>query len=198
MYLALLASSEGAAGAPMSPFEVNFGLFFWTWIVFAFLLFILSKFAFGPITAAVEAREKALEDFNKAIEINTNLVKVYKLRSDCYYMLDRPEDADRAGLRGRKLAQAVDRAVDGANPVQEAPLEEGAPVGTARARHRQRVRGAVIQHRADAKSMRHERLGVTLVVARKLREAAGAVQQHDHRPRLRTGCRIASHRHAGA
>ncbi len=34
MYLALLVSSEGATGAPLSPFEVNFGLFFWTWLVF--------------------------------------------------------------------------------------------------------------------------------------------------------------------
>ena len=38
MYLTLLASSEGAAGAPMSPFEVNFGLFFWTWLVFGVAL----------------------------------------------------------------------------------------------------------------------------------------------------------------
>ena len=37
-------------------------LMFWTLLIFVVLYFILSKFAFGPITAAVEAREKALEE----------------------------------------------------------------------------------------------------------------------------------------
>lgn len=40
----------------------NYGLMFWTLVIFVVLLFVLSKFAFGPITAAVEAREKALQD----------------------------------------------------------------------------------------------------------------------------------------
>jgi F-type H+-transporting ATPase subunit b len=34
----------------------------WTTVVFIGLLFVLKKFAFGPLFAAVEAREKALED----------------------------------------------------------------------------------------------------------------------------------------
>ena len=42
--------------------DVNGGLMFWTLIIFVALMFILSKYAFGPITAAVEARERALED----------------------------------------------------------------------------------------------------------------------------------------
>ena len=42
-----------------------YGLMFWTLIIFVLLLVVLSKFAFGPITAAVEARERALE---KAID----------------------------------------------------------------------------------------------------------------------------------
>lgn len=36
-------------------------LMFWTLAIFLILFFILRRFAFGPITAAVEAREKALE-----------------------------------------------------------------------------------------------------------------------------------------
>jgi len=42
--------------------SLQFNLMFWTLIIFVLLYFILSKFAFKPITAAVEAREKALED----------------------------------------------------------------------------------------------------------------------------------------
>ncbi len=40
----------------------NYGLMVWTLLIFVLLLFVLARFAFKPITAAVEAREKALED----------------------------------------------------------------------------------------------------------------------------------------
>jgi F-type H+-transporting ATPase subunit b len=40
----------------------NYGLMVWTLVIFLILLFVLSKFAFKPIIAAVEAREQALED----------------------------------------------------------------------------------------------------------------------------------------
>jgi F-type H+-transporting ATPase subunit b len=53
------AAAEGAKPGLLSP---SGGLMFWTLIIFVILAFILSKFAFKPITEAVEAREKALED----------------------------------------------------------------------------------------------------------------------------------------
>ena len=40
----------------------NTGVMFWTLIIFVVLLVVLSRFAFKPLTAAVEAREKALEE----------------------------------------------------------------------------------------------------------------------------------------
>jgi len=58
---ALAAQEEHAAG-PVNLLEPKAGLMFWTLIVFLLLLFVLSKFAFKPLFAAVEAREKALED----------------------------------------------------------------------------------------------------------------------------------------
>ena len=51
--------AETAKGGLLTP---SGGLMFWTLIIFLLLFFILSRFAFKPITAAVEAREKALED----------------------------------------------------------------------------------------------------------------------------------------
>ena len=42
--------------------DLHAGLMFWTLAIFVVLLVVLSKFAFKPIIAAVEAREKALED----------------------------------------------------------------------------------------------------------------------------------------
>jgi len=60
MFSVLLASSEGAAGAPMSPFEVNFGLFFWTWVVFIALYFLLKKYAWPAILTVTEQREETI------------------------------------------------------------------------------------------------------------------------------------------
>ena len=58
----LLAQEEPAAGQSVNLLEPHGGLMFWTLLIFIVLLFVLSKFAFKPILAAVEAREKALED----------------------------------------------------------------------------------------------------------------------------------------
>jgi F-type H+-transporting ATPase subunit b len=51
------AQEEHAAG----PLTVDFGLMFWTLVVFGLLLLILRKFAWPAILGAVQAREQALE-----------------------------------------------------------------------------------------------------------------------------------------
>jgi F-type H+-transporting ATPase subunit b len=62
--LVLLASPALAAeaGGPVNLLDPAYGLMFWTLIIFVILFFTLSRFAFKPLTAAVEAREKALEE----------------------------------------------------------------------------------------------------------------------------------------
>ena len=54
-----LAQEEAPKADLLSP---SYGLMAWTLIIFVVLALILSRFAFGPITAAVRAREKALEE----------------------------------------------------------------------------------------------------------------------------------------
>ena len=53
------AATGGEGGGLMA---LRLSLMFWTLLIFLILFFILKKFAFGPITAAVEARERALEE----------------------------------------------------------------------------------------------------------------------------------------
>jgi F-type H+-transporting ATPase subunit b len=64
--LALLVLSATPALAQEAPkrdlLSASGGLMFWTLLIFVVVLIVLARFAFGPITAAVEAREKALED----------------------------------------------------------------------------------------------------------------------------------------
>jgi F-type H+-transporting ATPase subunit b len=60
--LALVQEAGGhAATGPASPFEVNFGLFFWTWLIFAALMVVLWKFAWPPLLKATVEREKKIE-----------------------------------------------------------------------------------------------------------------------------------------
>ncbi len=63
--LVLLAASATPAlaePAPKNLLDPNYGLMVWTLVIFVALLIVLTKFAFGPITKSVEAREQALED----------------------------------------------------------------------------------------------------------------------------------------
>lgn len=53
-------AEHGAEAGPASPFEVNFGLFLWTWVVFLILLFCLWKFAWPAILKATEEREQKI------------------------------------------------------------------------------------------------------------------------------------------
>jgi len=65
--LTLLAISASSAAAQEGGERVNIlapkaGLMIWTLIIFGLLFFVLRRYAFPPITAAVEAREQALND----------------------------------------------------------------------------------------------------------------------------------------
>ena len=53
--------AQEAEHAPVNLLAPNAGLMFWTLLIFLVLLVVLAKFAFKPLTAAVEAREAALE-----------------------------------------------------------------------------------------------------------------------------------------
>jgi F-type H+-transporting ATPase subunit b len=54
-------AEAAAAPAPVNLLSPNYGLMAWTLIIFVLLAIVLAKFAFGPITRSVEAREQALD-----------------------------------------------------------------------------------------------------------------------------------------
>jgi F-type H+-transporting ATPase subunit b len=56
------ATPAFAAEGGVNLLDPNTGLMAWTLIIFVILFVVLAKFAFGPITRAVEARERALSD----------------------------------------------------------------------------------------------------------------------------------------
>jgi len=62
--------AHGGANAPNPLVQLDPGLFIWTILTFLILFFVLSKFAWRPLLAALESREKtirsSLEDAEKA------------------------------------------------------------------------------------------------------------------------------------
>lgn len=70
--LRLVQEHAAEAAGPASPFEVNFGLFFWTWIVFFILLWVLKKFAWpGILKNTTEREEKIKAQLGDAERFNT-------------------------------------------------------------------------------------------------------------------------------
>lgn len=59
---ALPLVAQGGHAEPPKLLTANGGLMFWTLVIFLGVMFVLTKYAFKPITRAVEAREKSLED----------------------------------------------------------------------------------------------------------------------------------------
>ena len=57
-----LLAQEPEAHESVNLLSPNTGLMFWTLLIFVILLFVLTRFAFKPLTAAVEARERKLEE----------------------------------------------------------------------------------------------------------------------------------------
>lgn len=55
------ADAHGEHGGKSDPMEVQPGLAIWTLVVFLFLLFVLGKFAWGPLLQALHRREEHLE-----------------------------------------------------------------------------------------------------------------------------------------
>ncbi len=54
--------------AKPSLIDINFGLMFWTIVTFLIVLFVLKKYAFGPIQATLDERRKAIADDLDAAE----------------------------------------------------------------------------------------------------------------------------------
>ena len=59
---ALPAFAEEHAESPGGPFEGNFGVALWTLVIFGIVVFVLGKFAWGPILGGLQAREKFIRE----------------------------------------------------------------------------------------------------------------------------------------
>ncbi len=95
MSMAWLTLLAAAGEGPTSPFDVNFGLFVWTWLVFIALFLVLKKFAWPAILAATEEREK---------KIARQLEEAERLNREAQTAL---EEGKRFAAEARSSGQAV-------------------------------------------------------------------------------------------
>jgi F-type H+-transporting ATPase subunit b len=98
---AVLSAQEGQSSTPgfLTP---NGGLMIWTIVIFGIVLFILSKKAFPVITAAVQAREKALEDAIEATKRDRE--EAAKLLEDQRHQLEAARDESQKIIANARTA----------------------------------------------------------------------------------------------
>jgi F-type H+-transporting ATPase subunit b len=138
-----LFAQEGHAEPP-KLLTANGGLMFWTLLIFLGVMFVLTKWAFKPITKAVEARERALED---AIE------GAKKDREDAAKLLEEHKklvaqgrsDAQRFVVEGRAAGEKVRTEI-----IEQAHREQQVVLERARKEIESERQMAMVELRRDA------------------------------------------------
>jgi F-type H+-transporting ATPase subunit b len=100
------AAQEAAQEKPRGLLDPHAGLMFWTLLIFVALWLLLRKYAFPAIFAAVEAREKALEDAIAAAKRDRE--EAAKLLDDHRRQIDAARaDAQRLIAEGAKAGEKI-------------------------------------------------------------------------------------------
>lgn len=149
-----LLAQEGEKVDLLSP---NAGVMFWTLIIFVVLLIVLSRFAFKPLTAAVEAREKHLEEMIQSAKADRD--EAARLLAEQQKALDASRaDAQRVVAESRITAEKLRNDMMEQTKVQQRELLD-------------RARGEIDNERKRAiTDLRREAVDLALAGASKLVE----------------------------
>lgn len=110
--LALLAQEHGAEGGGGGLFSINVGLIIWTIVIFLIVLAVLWRFAFGPILAAVNAREEGIN--NALAEARSRQAEAERLLEEHKAQLaDARRQAQEILAEGRDAAGRLQKDMEG-------------------------------------------------------------------------------------
>jgi F-type H+-transporting ATPase subunit b len=106
------AQEHGAEGGGGGLFTINVGLMIWTVVIFTGLLIVLWRFAWGPILAAIEAREKGIQ--NSLDEAKSRQEEAEKLLAEHKAQLaDARRQASEIMAEGRDAADRLKKELEG-------------------------------------------------------------------------------------
>ncbi len=160
---AVLALSAGLPGALLAQggegggglYDINTGLSVWTLIVFGILVFLLGKYAWGPILGAVEAREQGIQSaLDEAASRNEEAAKLLAEHKE--QLADARRQASELIAEGKAAGEGVRRDIE-----EKARAEAQAIVERARSEI-ERERDQAIQ------ALRKESVDLALAAASRL------------------------------
>ena len=142
---------EGGGGL----YDINTGLSVWTLIVFGILIFLLGKFAWGPILGAVETREKGIQSaLDEAAALNAEAAKLLAEHKE--QLADARRQASELINEGKAAGQTVRQEIE-----DKARLEGQAIV--------ERARSEIVRERdAALDAIRRESVELALAAATRL------------------------------
>jgi len=104
---ALLAADEGSPGL----FSLNLGLSIWTIVVFLVLLWLLHRFAWGPILGAVESREKGIQgSIDEAQRLQAHAAAL--LEEHRKQLAEARQEAQQIVAQGREAGEQLRRQIE--------------------------------------------------------------------------------------
>lgn len=142
---------EGGGGL----YDINTGLSVWTLVVFGILVFLLGKFAWGPILGAVETREKGIQSaLDEAAERNAEAAKLLAEHKE--QLADARRQASELINEGKAAGQSVRQEIE-----EKARVEAQAIV--------ERARSEIVRERdAALDALRRESVDLALAAATRL------------------------------
>lgn len=150
-----LAWAQGGGEGGGGVYDMNTGLSVWTLIVFAGLVFLLGKFAWGPILKMVDEREKGIQSaLDQAAERNAEAAKL--LEQHKAQIADARRQASELIQEGRVAGESVRKEIE-----EKARVEAQAILDRARTEIG-RERDAALQ------ALRREYVELALAAASKL------------------------------
>ena len=116
------SSSDDSGDNPL--LKASPGLMIWTLVIFGITLFILKRYVFGPLGAAIEKRRadiaQSIEDAERSRDEATSLLEDYKER-----LAEARKEADRLREQGRKEGERLQQEiVTGAQQQRERVLSD--------------------------------------------------------------------------
>ena len=138
----VLAAQGGEGGGGL--YDINTGLSFWTLVVFGILVFILGKYAWGPILAAVDAREKGIQSaLDEAADRNDEAAKLLAEHKE--QLADARRQANELLAKGKAAGETIRKEIE-----EKARTEGQAIIERARAEIQRERDVAIAQLRKES------------------------------------------------